>query len=181
MGADAGPFAGGLFHGRIMLDQDYPMKPPRVVFLTESGRFEVGVPVCLTITSHHAECWQPTWDIRTALTAIRAFMETPAGGALGGIDSAEEDLRHFAMLSRAAPRALPALSDCSSPAKAMRVHREMHEQLAQAAGVPSDPALYAHLQVVHAHGEMHGAHSCDRGDKIGVLRALAAQGWYAHP
>ena len=59
--------------------------------------------------------------------------------------------------------------------------QQARQQLAQAAGVPSDPALYAHLQVVRAHGEMHGAHSCDRGDKIGVLRALAAQGRYAHP
>jgi ubiquitin-protein ligase len=58
LGAENTTFEKGLFHGRIMLDQDYPMKPPRVIFLTETGRFEVGVPVCLSITSHHAECWQ---------------------------------------------------------------------------------------------------------------------------
>ena len=33
---------------------------------------------------------KPTWDIRTALTAIRAFMETPSDGALGGLDCADE-------------------------------------------------------------------------------------------
>ncbi|KAJ1485908.1 ubiquitin-conjugating enzyme/RWD-like protein, partial [Baffinella frigidus] len=87
LGAEDSPFAKGLYHGRIQLDSDYPMKPPRILFLTESGRFEVNVPVCLSITSHHAECWQqPTWDIRTALTAIRSFMETPAGGAIGALD-----------------------------------------------------------------------------------------------
>lgn len=37
------------------------MKPPRVIFLTESGRFETGMPVCLSITSYHSECWLPTW------------------------------------------------------------------------------------------------------------------------
>ena len=30
-------FRAGLYHGRILLDSDYPMKPPRVLFLTESG------------------------------------------------------------------------------------------------------------------------------------------------
>ncbi|EKX39349.1 hypothetical protein GUITHDRAFT_76402, partial [Guillardia theta CCMP2712] len=58
LGAPESPFARGLYHGRIQLDRDYPMKPPRVIFLTQSGRFELGTPLCLSITSHHAECWQ---------------------------------------------------------------------------------------------------------------------------
>ena len=121
LGAENSVFENGLFHGRIMLDQDYPMKPPRVIFLTESGRFEVGVPVCLTITSHHAECWQPSWDIRTALTAIRAFMQTAADGALGGIDSADEDRIELSLRSRARPTAMPCLADCARPTLALQV------------------------------------------------------------
>ena len=135
LGAENSAFDKGLFHGRIMLDQDYPMKPPRVIFLTETGRFEVGVPVCLTITSHHAECWQPTWDIRTALTAIRAFMETPADGALGGIDSADEDRVEFARRSRVEPQAIPFLNDCARPTQALQMHIRMHAELADTAGI----------------------------------------------
>eukprot|EP00802_Teleaulax_amphioxeia_P014641 Tamp_14711.p1 GENE.Tamp_14711~~Tamp_14711.p1 ORF type:complete len:516 (-),score=99.97 Tamp_14711:58-1581(-) len=133
LGAENSVFEKGLFHGRIMLDQDYPMKPPRVIFLTETGRFEVGVPVCLTITSHHAECWQPTWDIRTALTAIRAFMETPSDGALGGLDCADEDRMELTLRSRTRPSCFPCLADCARPALALKMHIKMHEELAEAA------------------------------------------------
>jgi ubiquitin-conjugating enzyme E2 J1 len=147
LGAENSVFENGLFHGRIMLDQDYPMKPPRVVFLTETGRFEVGVPVCLTITSHHAECWQPTWDIRTALTAIRAFMETPAGGALGGLDCADEDRVIYTERSRARPTAFAALTDCSSPRKALQVHVSMHDELAKVAGIGTYALPFARVEV----------------------------------
>ena len=49
------------------------MKPPRIIFLTESGRFEIGVPICLSITSHHRETWQPSWDIRLLMTALQVW------------------------------------------------------------------------------------------------------------
>jgi ubiquitin-protein ligase len=71
LGANNTAYEGGFYHGQILLDQDYPMKPPRIIFLTESGRFEVGVPICLSITSHHRETWQPSWDIRLLMTALQ--------------------------------------------------------------------------------------------------------------
>ena len=36
-GAEGTPFQGGLYHGRILLDQDYPMKPPRYIGRTTQG------------------------------------------------------------------------------------------------------------------------------------------------
>jgi ubiquitin-protein ligase len=71
LGANDTAFEGGFYHGQILLDQDYPMKPPRILFLTESGRFEIGEPICLSITSHHKETWQPSWDIRLVMTALQ--------------------------------------------------------------------------------------------------------------
>jgi len=35
-------FDGGIYHGRIVLPPDYPMKPPNFIFLTPNGRFETG-------------------------------------------------------------------------------------------------------------------------------------------
>lgn len=157
LGAENSVFERGLFHGRIMLDQDYPMKPPRVIFLTETGRFEVGVPVCLTITSHHAECWQPTWDIRTALTAIRAFMETPAAGALGGIDSSDEDRINFAQRSRVQPRAMAHLNDCARPTQALQVHIRLHKELAKTANICTEPSKHEQLRIVESRGCLLGA------------------------
>jgi len=41
--------------------------------------------VCLSISSHHPEHWQPSWSVRTALTALIAFMPTPGNGAIGSL------------------------------------------------------------------------------------------------
>ena len=64
---------------------DYPFKPPAFMLLTPNGRFETGVKICLSISAHHPEHWQPIWSVRTALTALIAFMPTPADGALGSL------------------------------------------------------------------------------------------------
>ena len=66
------PYAGGIYHGRIVLPPTYPLRPPSFRFLTPSGRFEVNREICLSISGHHEESWQPAWGIRTALTAIRS-------------------------------------------------------------------------------------------------------------
>jgi ubiquitin-conjugating enzyme E2 J1 len=64
----------------------YPLRPPAFRFLTPSGRFEVNREICLSISGHHEETWQPAWGIRTALVAIRSFMDTDAKGQLGGLE-----------------------------------------------------------------------------------------------
>ncbi|KAF2161318.1 hypothetical protein M409DRAFT_59311 [Zasmidium cellare ATCC 36951] len=90
------PFAGGIYHGRIVLPPAYPLKPPSFRFLTPTGRFEVNREICLSISGHHEETWQPAWGIRTALVAIRSFMDTDAKGQVGGMDASEEVRRRFA-------------------------------------------------------------------------------------
>ncbi|TKA29228.1 hypothetical protein B0A50_03738 [Salinomyces thailandicus] len=94
------PFADGLYHGRIVLPPAYPLKPPSFRFLTPTGRFEVNREICLTISAHHEESWQPAWGIRTALVAIRSFMDTSASGQLGGMDASEEVRKRLAGASR---------------------------------------------------------------------------------
>lgn len=80
------PYANGIYHGRIILPATYPLKPPNFRFLTPTGRFEVNREICLSISGHHEETWQPAWGIRTALVAIRSFMDTEAKGQLGGLE-----------------------------------------------------------------------------------------------
>jgi ubiquitin-conjugating enzyme E2 J1 len=90
------PYEGGVYHGRIVLPPAYPLKPPMFRFLTASGRFEVNREICLSISGHHEETWQPAWGIRTALVAIRSFMDTDAKGQLGGMDATDEVRRRLA-------------------------------------------------------------------------------------
>ena len=96
------PFAGGLYHGRIILPAQYPYKPPEFMFLCPTGRFEVGKKICLSISQHHPELWQPGWDIRTALTAIQSFMPTAGNGAIAALDYSDEERRRIADKSREA-------------------------------------------------------------------------------
>jgi ubiquitin-conjugating enzyme E2 J1 len=103
----AGPkdtdFEGGLYHGRITLPPSYPHAPPEFRFLTPNGRFETGVKICLSISSHHPEHWQPSWGVRTALTALAAFLPTPGHGAIGALDHSAAERRAAAARSRLAP------------------------------------------------------------------------------
>jgi ubiquitin-conjugating enzyme E2 J1 len=83
-------YAGGIYHGRILLPPQYPLRPPNFRFLTPTGRFEVNREICLSISGHHEETWQPAWGVRTALVAIRSFMDTDAKGQLGGIECSKD-------------------------------------------------------------------------------------------
>ncbi|KAE8373194.1 ubiquitin-conjugating enzyme/RWD-like protein [Aspergillus bertholletiae] len=93
------PYASGIYHGRIVLPPTYPLRPPSFRFLTPSGRFEVNREICLSISGHHEETWQPAWGIRTALLAIRSFMDGDAKGQVGGLDVSEEVRRDHARRS----------------------------------------------------------------------------------
>ena len=92
-------FAGGIYHGRIVLPLTYPLRPPSFRFLTPSGRFEVNREICLSISGHHEETWQPAWGIRTALTAIRSFMDTDVKGQVGGLQADDNARRRLAKTS----------------------------------------------------------------------------------
>lgn len=52
----------GIYHGRIILPADYPMKPPNLILLTPNGRFETNKKICLSISGHHPETWLPSWS-----------------------------------------------------------------------------------------------------------------------
>ena len=90
------PFERGIYHGRIVLPPEYPFKPPSFVLLTPNGRFETNTKICLSISQHHPKQWQPSWSIRAALTAIRAFFPTPPEGAVGSLDWSDDVRRELA-------------------------------------------------------------------------------------
>ncbi|KAL8486136.1 hypothetical protein ACS0TY_022541 [Phlomoides rotata] len=98
-------FEGGIYHGRIQLPAEYPFKPPSFMLLTPNGRFETQTKICLSISNHHPEHWQPSWSVRTALVALIAFMPTSPNGALGSLDYTKEERRALAVKScEAAPK-----------------------------------------------------------------------------
>ncbi|KAM7186195.1 Ubiquitin-conjugating enzyme/RWD-like protein [Rhypophila sp. PSN 637] len=99
-GPPSSAFAGGIYHGRIVLPAMYPLRPPSFRFVTPSGRFETNREICLSISGHHEETWQPAWGVRTALVALRSFMETDPKGQLGGLETTDEIRRRLATESK---------------------------------------------------------------------------------
>ncbi|OAF65671.1 hypothetical protein A3Q56_06594 [Intoshia linei] len=79
-------YDGGIYHGRINFPTEYPMKPPSFMFSTDNGRFETNTKICLSISVHHPESWQPSWSTRTAILAIMGFMNTESPGAIGALN-----------------------------------------------------------------------------------------------
>eukprot|EP01029_Cantina_marsupialis_P028815 TRINITY_DN778037_c0_g1_i1.p1 TRINITY_DN778037_c0_g1~~TRINITY_DN778037_c0_g1_i1.p1 ORF type:complete len:259 (-),score=62.77 TRINITY_DN778037_c0_g1_i1:162-938(-) len=92
-------FENGVYHGVIALPSEYPMKPPTIKFLTPSGRFEVDTKICLSISAHHPESWQPAWGIRTMLEAIVSMFPAPGEGAIGSLDFPSEARKTMALQS----------------------------------------------------------------------------------
>lgn len=99
-GTPGSDFDGGIYHGRIILPPEYPQKPPNFVFMTPNGRFEVGVKICLSISGHHEETWQPVWTIRTMLEALVSFMPSEGNGAIGALDWTKEERQKLAKESQ---------------------------------------------------------------------------------
>jgi ubiquitin-conjugating enzyme E2 J1 len=95
-GPDDSEFEGGIYHGRILLRSEYPFKPPDIMLLTPSGRFEVNTKICLSISGFHPKNWQPAWSIRTILTALQAFFTTAPEGAIGSLDCSQSVRRMYA-------------------------------------------------------------------------------------
>ena len=94
-------FEGGIYHGRIILPLDYPMKPPNIMLLTPNGRFVVRQKICLSISAYHPESWNPAWGVRTMLEAIISFMPSKGEGAIGSLDYTPDERKRLAAQSHA--------------------------------------------------------------------------------
>lgn len=90
-GPDDTPFAGGIYHGRILLPNEYPFKPPSIILLTPNGRFELNKKICLSISAYHPEYWRPSWSIRTVLLALISFLPTDGRGTIGSLEYSDEE------------------------------------------------------------------------------------------
>jgi ubiquitin-conjugating enzyme E2 J1 len=109
-------FEGGLYHFRIILPSEYPFRPPSIMMLTPSGRFECGTKICISFTSceylyrgaptcsylvlDHEELWQPAWGVRTAIIGLQGFfpLKGEAAVGIGGVEYPESERRRLAQL-----------------------------------------------------------------------------------
>ncbi|KAL6851804.1 UBC-like protein [Trichoderma novae-zelandiae] len=134
------PYSQGIYHGRIILPPAYPLRPPSFRFSTPNGRFEANREICLSISGHHEETWQPAWGIRTALVALRSFMETDVLGQLGGLETTGAVRRRLAQESTSFKCAVCARTNAD-------IIAECEERCKQAASPCPDESVPAELNL----------------------------------
>ncbi|XP_050025424.1 ubiquitin-conjugating enzyme E2 Z-like [Dermacentor andersoni] len=88
------PLEGGLFHLQLKCPPDYPMRPPRVRFLTGAGKVSFnshirGEHICLSLlgTAPNGPSWSSALSIGSLLVSIQSFLA----------DGAMEIMRHNAI------------------------------------------------------------------------------------
>jgi len=92
-------YEGGVYHGRIKFPPEYPHKPPSIMMITPSGRFQTNTRLCLSMSDFHPETWNPMWTVSSILTGLLSFMlenkETH-----GSIMTSDSQKRKFATYSK---------------------------------------------------------------------------------
>mmetsp|Transcript_38978 Transcript_38978/g.94330 ORF Transcript_38978/g.94330 Transcript_38978/m.94330 type:complete len:238 (+) Transcript_38978:467-1180(+) len=85
-GSDQTPYQGGTYWGKLIFPKEYPLKPPSVMMLTPSGRFQPNRRLCLSMSDFHPESWNPMWSLSTILCGLYSFMIETAP-TLGSIET----------------------------------------------------------------------------------------------
>eukprot|EP00531_Pseudo-nitzschia_arenysensis_P011087 CAMPEP_0116123574 /NCGR_PEP_ID=MMETSP0329-20121206/4820_1 /TAXON_ID=697910 /ORGANISM="Pseudo-nitzschia arenysensis, Strain B593" /LENGTH=223 /DNA_ID=CAMNT_0003617497 /DNA_START=316 /DNA_END=987 /DNA_ORIENTATION=- len=97
-GSEKTPYAGGIYHGKLIFPKDYPLKPPSVIMITRNGRFQPNRRLCLSMSDFHPESWNPMWSVSTILTGLYSFM-IEAAPTLGSIESTRSQKEKLARMS----------------------------------------------------------------------------------
>jgi len=93
----SGDYKGGKYLGCLELPPQYPMAPPRIMFLTPNGRFETNTKICVSFSDYHPELWNPSWGIESVLIGLYSFMlEDGHLGAIGSIQESPAKRRQYA-------------------------------------------------------------------------------------
>eukprot|EP00123_Amoebidium_parasiticum_P002107 comp13349_c0_seq1/m.8793 comp13349_c0_seq1/g.8793 ORF comp13349_c0_seq1/g.8793 comp13349_c0_seq1/m.8793 type:complete len:241 (-) comp13349_c0_seq1:326-1048(-) len=93
-GPEDSVYAGGFYHGKLLFPQDYPFKPPSIVMITPSGRFQCNTRLCLSLSDFHPEQWHPGWSVASILIGLLSFMleNTPTTGSIETSDAKKREL-----------------------------------------------------------------------------------------
>ena len=97
-GGPSTPYEGGVYHGKLLFPKEYPLKPPGVMMMTPSGRFQPNRRLCLSMSDFHPESWNPMWSVATIITGLYSFM-IESNPTLGSVETTPLKKRQLAASS----------------------------------------------------------------------------------
>merc|ERR1719211_414287 len=87
-GPDDTPWEGGTFKLKLTFTEEYPNKPPAVVFQTKMFHPNIynNGSICLDILQHN---WSPIYDIAAILTSIQSLLTDPNPNSPANVEAAK--------------------------------------------------------------------------------------------
>ena len=64
----------GFYHGKLILPETYPFKPPTIMMMTPSGRFQTNTPISTSFSNFDPDNWNPALGIYNTLECLIEFM-----------------------------------------------------------------------------------------------------------
>ncbi|XP_065578383.1 ubiquitin-conjugating enzyme E2 J2-like [Artemia franciscana] len=99
-GPENSPFEGGYYHGKLIFPEKYPFIPPKFYMVTPSGRLAINVSLCLTMSAHHPEEWDPSWTVSTLLEGFLSFiLEENSSPSMGSQRTSAYEKQKLAVVS----------------------------------------------------------------------------------
>ena len=82
------PYEGGLFVADLLLPEDYPMSPPKILMITKIWHPNIDRQgrICLDILKNN---WTPALQIRSVLLSLQALLSAPDASDFLNIEAAE--------------------------------------------------------------------------------------------
>eukprot|EP00744_Colponema_vietnamica_P005329 GILI01007813.1.p1 GENE.GILI01007813.1~~GILI01007813.1.p1 ORF type:complete len:217 (+),score=47.37 GILI01007813.1:268-918(+) len=130
-----GPYEGGVYHGKLKFPVEFPYRPPSIMMLTPSGRFETNSRLCLSISDFHPETWNPLWTVGSILQGLLSFMQDTVR-TTGSVESSLSEKRRLARSSMAFN-----MKDALFVSLFPEVVEEYQQQLSSRGEAPVDKAL----------------------------------------
>ena len=73
-------YKSGYYIGKITCPDSYPQQAPRIDLFTQNGRFSTfpnfSEGICLSISHHHPESWNPVWKVNQIVIGLISFWLT---------------------------------------------------------------------------------------------------------
>jgi ubiquitin-conjugating enzyme E2 J2 len=91
------PFENGIYFGKVLLPDEYPLKPPDFIFITPNGRFETNKKICTTFSAYHMETYSSAWNILTMMEGLISYMtDTIDNQGIGSMQTTDIEKRQYA-------------------------------------------------------------------------------------